>query len=173
MDYIAEVLEQLTSRLPELEWKISSLNTAFSHRQLPRGLFQPQSEYTGASCVAEIKRDLEALAQQTNPRSANYLATRINQKINVLVTLCQIHSRNKPEEKAYFGMQMISTRQQWIQNLESDIELLQLQQQAILRALEQLQGTSNQTAILNAQWELGEVEKRLTLAREKLQQAVV
>lgn len=172
MDYIAEVLEQLASRLPELEWKISSLNTPFSAAQLPRGLFKPQLDYTGTSCVAEIKQDLRALSQQNNPRSANYLASRINQKINVLVTLCQILSRNKPEEKVYFGLKMISTRQQWIQNLESDVALLEMQQKAIVNALEQLQGTTNQIAILNAQGELGEVEKRLTLAKEKLLQAV-
>ena len=103
-----------------------------------------------------------------------FLAMRINRKINVLVTLCQIYSRkNNQKEKANFGLKMINTRQQWLQSIESDIEVLELQQQAMIKALDQRKQSHNDPAILNLQKELGEVEKRLTLARETLTQAVL
>lgn len=172
MNYIDEILVELSSRLPELEWKISALNSSFSSHSLPRGLFRPQPELTAQACVDEIKSDIWALSIQKNQRSASYLALRINQKINVLVALCQIHSRkNKSEEKVYFGLKMLSTRQQWIHTLESDINTLALQQQAMAKALEQMKQTTNDPAILSLQGELGEVERRLTLAKEELHRA--
>ena len=167
------LLAKLSSRLPELEWKISGLNTSFSAHNLPRGLFRFSIESTGKACVDEVKSDIQALSNQTNQRSASYLALRINQKINVLVALCQIHSRkNKPEEKVYFGLKMLSTRQQWIQTLEHDINTLTRQKEAMAKALEQMRVSANGSATLSVQGELGEVEKRLTLAREALNHAI-
>ena len=113
MLYISELLDELTARLPELEWKIGELNASFSNHSLPPGLFRRAIEPSGSACVAEIKTDIQALSQQKNERSAHYLAERIKQKINVLVALCQIQSRKtKPEDKNYFGIKMLSTRQQ-------------------------------------------------------------
>lgn len=173
MNYIDELLAELSSRLPELEWKISALNSSFTSHSLPRGLFRPSPELSGQACIDEIKWDIQALSVQPNQRSASYLALKINQKINVLVALCQIHSRkNKPEEKVYFGLNMLSTRQQWIQTLESNINTLAGQQQAMAKALEQMKLNTSNPAILSLQGELGEVERRLTLAREELNRAV-
>lgn len=173
MNYLDKILSELSSRLPELEWKISSLNSSFSSHSLPRGLFRASMELTGSACVAEIKSDIQALSGQKNERSASYLAVRIQQKINVLVALCQIHSRkNKSEEKVYFGLKMLSTRQQWIQTLETDINTLSIQHQAMAKALEQMKHSANGSAILSLQSELGEVERRLTLAKEALNHAV-
>ncbi len=172
MGYVDEILTELYSRLPELEWKISTLKSAFSSHSLPRGLFNTTLEFSAQACVEEIKSDIKALSGQTNQRSAFYLASRINQKINVLVALCQIHSRkNKPEEKVYFGLNMLSTRQQWIHKLESDIQTLEMQHQAMIKSLEQLRLNSNAPAVLSLQGELGEVERRLTLAKEELSRA--
>ncbi|CAM2824552.1 primosomal replication protein PriC [Legionella worsleiensis] len=174
MNHVDELLNELSSRLPELEWKISTLNSFISTSNLPRGLFKVGFELTGAECVKEIQADIQALSQQKNERSALFLAERIKQKINVLVSLCQIKSRKiKPEQQASFGVKMLSTRQQWIQSLEQDIHVLTQQQQAMARSLEHLKRSGDTAAILALHAELGEVERRLTLARETLSQAVL
>lgn len=173
MNPVHELLDQLTSRLPELEWKISKLSSVIFNKNLPKGLFRSGTELTGASCVKEIKADIHALSQQANDPAANFLAERIKQKINVLVTLCQIDSRkNKSEEKISFGLAMLSTRQQWIQGLENDINTLTIQKKAMLSTLENMKSIINSPAILSLQAELGEIERRLTLASETLQQAI-
>jgi len=173
MNYIDELLAELTSRLPELEWKVSSLNSFISSKSLPRGLFRSSSELTGLACVEEIKEDIQALGHQKNERSAHYLATRIKQKVNVLVALCQIEGRkNKVEEKVHFGITMLSTRQQWIESLEKEISTLEKQQQAMIKAFSQMKRSTDTPAVLSIQKELGEIERRLTLARETLNQAV-
>lgn len=172
-NYINELLSELSSRLPELEWKLSNLGAFFSRRSLPRGLFSSNMELSGAACIEEIKSDIKVLSEQKNTRSAQYFAERIQQKINVLVSLCQINAKkNKPEGAVYFGVKMLSTRQQWIKTLENDIETLVTQQQAMLNALEQNKLSTNVEVMLSVQAELGEVERRLTLAKEELKRAV-
>lgn len=166
-----ELLTGLIARLPELEWKISGLGIA--NHSLPKGLFRTYRETNGSAYVAEIKEDLQSLSQQKNARSALYLAERIRQKVNVLVALCHMHKRrNKSEEKVYFGVKMLGTRQQWINDLEADIHVLETQQQAMHKTLEQMLRGNNAEAILQLKAELGEIERRLTLARETLNRAV-
>ena len=173
MNYINVLLAELTSRLPELEWKIIGLGSFISCHSVPRGLFRSSNELTGTACVEEIKADIQALSHQKNERSAHYLANRIKQKVNVLVALCQIESRkNKVEEKIHFGVKMLSTRQQWIETLEREVSTLEQQQQAIAKALSQMKLSTNAEAILSVQGELGEVQRRLTLAKEALNQAI-
>ncbi|MCW8409582.1 hypothetical protein OQJ13_11435 [Legionella sp. PATHC035] len=168
-----ELLSQLMARLPELEWKISELGPFFSSQRLPKGLFRLDAEISGAACIAEIKADIHALGKQQNKRSAFYLAERIRQKINVLVVLCQMHQgKSKPEEKPSFGIKMLSTRRQWINDLETEVKTLEEQQQAMTKALEHLRHNPNANAILHLKAELGEVERRLTLAKETLNRAV-
>ena len=172
MNYLNETLDDLNARLPELEWKLGCLNPVISYHSLPKGLFQPRMELSSSACIAEIKLDIQALTQQDNERSARYLANRVKQKINVLVSLCQIAARReKPAEKVHFGIKTLSTRQQWIQNMESDIATLSLQHQAIANTLAQMTSSNKTSAILGVQAELGEVERRLTLALESLKQA--
>ncbi|WP_199739208.1 hypothetical protein [Legionella qingyii] len=168
-----ELLSQLMARLPELEWKISELGSFFSIQRLPKGVFRLASEANGAGCIAEIKADIHALSKQQNKRSALYLAERIRQKINILVVLCQMHQgKKKSEEKVSFGIKMLSTRQQWINDLEMEINTLVAQQQAMTKSLEHLRHSHNSSAILHLKAELGEVERRLTLAKETLNRAV-
>lgn len=169
-----ELLSQLMARLPELEWKISELGSFFSSQRLPKGLFRTDSGLNGgAACIAEIKADIHALGAQKNKRSAVYLAERIRRKINVLVVLCQMHQgKAKPEEKPVFGIKMLSTRRQWINDLELEIKTLEEQQQAMTKALEHLRHNHNPSAILHLKAELGEVVRRLTLAKETLNRAV-
>jgi len=172
MIYINELLAELTARLPELEWKISELSTSFSNKSLPIGLFRSNIEPSAAACVAEIKADIKALSQQKNERSAFYLAERIKQKVSVLVVLCQRQNRQKKtEDKVYFGVKMLSTRQQWLQDLEAEINTLSRQQQAMTKTLEQKRRNHHLEAVLHLKAELGEVEKRLTLAQEALYRA--
>lgn len=174
MKYLAELLTELSARLPELEWKISGLSVSLSSHNLPKGLFRHGIELTGSGCIDEIKEDIHKLSQQKTERSAHFLAERIKQKINVLVALCQIDSKkNKPQMKESFGLTMLSTRQQWIQNLEAEINTLARQQQAMTKSLQQMTRGSNPSAILTLRAELGEVERRLTLAQETLNQAVL
>lgn len=173
MNNIDELLADLSARLPELEWKINGFSSLIQNKSLPRGLFRTGSELTGMSFIAEIKEDIQALSQQKGKQGAEYLASKIRQKINVLVTLCQMESRkNKKDEKAHFGIKMLSTRQQWIATLEQDIDALERQQQAMIKTFEQMQRGSNVNAVLSLQAELGKVEKRLTLAREALSKAL-
>lgn len=173
MTHIDELLADLSARLPELEWKINGLTPVISSHSLPRGLFSAAIELTGSACVAEIKSDINALAKQSNPRSAHFLAERIKQKVNVLVTLCQIASRKeKPESPVTFGINMLTTRQKWLQSLENNINTLHEQRLALTKALEQIQRSGNSQAILNVQGELGEAERRLTLAKEAFKQAI-
>ncbi|MCW8386633.1 hypothetical protein OQJ15_09975 [Fluoribacter dumoffii] len=168
-----ELLSQLMARLPELEWKISELGSFFSGQRLPRGLFHIEGEVSGAACIAEIKADIRTLSNQQNERCAFYLAERIRQKINVLVVLCQMHQgKNKPEAKLSFGIKILSTRQQWINSLELEIQTLEEQQKAMARALHHLRHNDNSSAILQVKSELGEVERRLTLAKERLNRAI-
>ncbi|KTD05881.1 coiled-coil protein [Legionella gratiana] len=168
-----ELFHKLIARLPELEWKLNGLGMSFLSHSLPKGLFRITSESTAALCIAEIKADIHALSKQTNKRSAFYLAERIRQKINVLVVLCQIHHRkNKPEGKSYFGIKMLSTRQQWINDLEIEIDALSTQRQAMIKSLAHLQCRQDSDALLNLKAELGEVERSLTLAKETLNRAV-
>lgn len=170
---ISDSLTNLTLRLPELEWKISGLGTSFSTQSLPRGLFNTHFGLTGALCIEEIKADIQTLTSQDSVHSAMFLASRIQQKINVLVALCQTHSKhNKSEERVYFGLNKLSTRQQWIGSLEEDVHTLTLQHEALLRALEQMKRNANVSALLGVQGELGALEKRLTLAQEALNRAI-
>ncbi|ARG96419.1 hypothetical protein [Legionella micdadei] len=161
------LLRELSSRLPELEWKISTLKVALSPSSLPKGVFRPRLEMNAATCINEIKADIQALSEKRTASSAYYLAYRIRQKINILVTLCQLQE-NKPktEEKPSFGLNSISTRQQWLQSLEQEINRLTAQREAMAKALLQLQIKGNIEAVLQLKVELGEVEKRLTLAKE-------
>ena len=169
-----ELLSELITRLPELEWKISGLGSSFSIRSLPKGLFRTNIGENAAACIAEIKQDIQTLSQQKPGRSALYLAERITRKVNVLVAVCHVYGRkNKAEEKTSFGVTMLSTRQQWIQELEKDIHTLEQQQQAMLKTLEQMQRNHHDaTAILHLKAELGKIERHLTLAAETLNRAV-
>ncbi|MFI4917956.1 MAG: hypothetical protein ACHP65_00205 [Legionellales bacterium] len=173
MDYLNELLATLSARLPELEWKVDGLGSAFLSHGIPRGLFRSNFELTGRKCIDEIKADIQVLSKQKHEASAFYLAQQIQKKINTLVILYQRHSRrNKVLERGHFGVKMLSTRQQWLQALESDINLLLMQQQSMMKTLEQMKLGADAVAILSVQKEVGEIDKRLTLAREALNRAV-
>lgn len=173
MVIINESLSVLSSRLPELAWKLGSHYSIFNPKLFPRGLFNYQFEMTPHSCIEEIKADLQVLSEQKNERSARYLADRVHQKINVLVQLCRIRSDKQPSEQSRtFSVQAINTRQQWLQTLQEDIARLHTQQQALTVALSNLQRRGDLQAILNMQAEIGKAERSLTLAKDVLARAM-
>ncbi|MBA2657555.1 MAG: hypothetical protein H0U70_11350 [Tatlockia sp.] len=161
------LLQQLTARLPELEWKISALGDSLSTKTLPPGLFRQAIEMNASNCIAEIKKDIQHLVQQKNAKSSHFLAERIQQKISILVTLCHLQA-TKPNVggRVKFGLDKISTRQQWLQSVEIDINRLREQQLAMTKTLEHMKNRGATAEILLLKAELGEVEKRLTLAKE-------
>ncbi|HAT6978214.1 TPA: hypothetical protein F8R96_03060 [Legionella pneumophila] len=173
MGYIDELLAELSARLPELEWKINGLSSSISIHNLPKGIFSSVIEFNGPACIKEIRDDIHALQRQKDESIACFLAERIQKKINVLVILCQMDKKNnKPETKVSFDLKTLSTRQQWIETMEQNICTLEEQHQAMRKTLEQMKSCSNPATILHLQTELGNVEKRLTLAKETLNRAI-
>lgn len=170
MNEIQTLVEQLSARLPELEWKLKNLQIYIHSKTLSPGLFQNRVDISAQTCMAEVKADLKALTSEADRPGARYLTQRINQKINALVRLCQLHEGkpNPRETRASFGINTISTRQQWLIDVRNEIEALEQQQQALLSQLEQMQQRNQQQTVLTIKTQLGEVEKQLTLAKEAL-----
>ena len=174
MNMIHESVDCLSARLPELAWKLGSRYVVLNPKLLPRGLFLERLEMTPQSCIDEINEDLQLLCDHKNDRSACYLAERVSQKINVLIRLCQMDVEKKSGAQPLpFGMQSISTRQQWLGALQDDITRLSVQHLALTATLGNLQKGQKLQAILSIQAEVGEVERRLTLARETLARATL
>jgi hypothetical protein len=169
---LQDALKQLSKRLPELEWQLSSLGNYINPKQLPRGLFREQLEYTPQSCALDVKHDLHILKSQTNRASAHFLAERIHQKINVLVRLCQTKIKVRVDAPlTTWGLRAISTRQQWLKTLEADVLRLSEQQTAMQTLIASMQAEYNAKALLVAQGALGDIERQLTMAREVLARA--
>lgn len=170
---INEMIHKLSSRLPELSWKLNACYSVLPLKLLPPGLFRYQFEVTPQSCIDDIRQDLHQLSQQVHERSSNYLAEQVNKKINVLVQLCALKRDTKEAEPvSSFGVKAISTRCQWLQTLEDDILRLEAQQASLTSTLNLQKMGGNPEAILRVQAELGEVERCLTLARETLKRAI-
>jgi hypothetical protein len=169
--YIKELTVDLIARLPELEWKAADLNPFLFSKSIPKNVFRTL-DVTAAACINEIKADIQTLAKQDNYLSAYYLAGQVKQKISVLVGLCKIEKKNKQQKDAGFGISMLSTRQQWLQSLEQTVSILTKQQEALAKTLTQMQSHNTDVAVLlNIKSELGEAQRRLTLAKEALNKA--
>lgn len=165
----ADLLSELESRLPELAWKVTSLQPVLFVQHLPKGLFRAK-ELTGGSCLDEIRADIRRLSHHQDEPSALYIAERIKQKIHTLVGLCQLEKRTVSSSSTTLalGLDKLTTRQQWVQQLEAEVHTLSMQQAALRKTLSQMQRNNPQsTAVLNVIAELGELEKKLTLAQER------
>ena len=67
---------------------------------------------------------------------------------------------------------MLSTRQQWLQALEQEVEVLKKQKEAFNKCLLQIRpAKEDPSVLLNLRVELGALEKKLTLAEESLNKA--
>lgn len=163
---------QLEARLPELEWKLAQLAVHLSARSISSGIFQQRFQMTPQTCIQEIKADLTALKIQMNGQRAEFLVDRVSRKINTLVKLCQMsRPKQKIEPRENFNVKTMSTRQQWIKSIQCDIIKLAEQKQSLASRLSQLDAKNTEVA-LTIQGELGEVERRLTLAQERLNRTV-
>src|SRR5947209_2339443 len=121
----------LRTRITELEWQLSKFSAQFSIHNLPRGLFRQDINAPAMAYATEIKEDLLVLESgyQGKENEATGLALKIQQKVMVLVNLCRQYSQVGPpeEEKASYHLDRISTRQAWLQSLESQIIILRQQ----------------------------------------------
>lgn len=156
-------LKELEARLPELEWKMSSLGQTISTKLLPRGLFRLPAETSPVAFINDIKADLKYLSLHQSEYSGYYLAQRIQQKINVLVALCSLEKKPLTPKNQYLNI--ITTRQNYVHDLEKEKIALLSQHQAMLERIEQ---TKEEAFILRLKMELGEIEKRLTLIKETM-----
>lgn len=169
---INETIEQLTARLPELAWKLSSRYSIIPIKLLPPGLFRYQFEMTPQTCIDDIRKDLHQLNYQKKGQSLDYLALQISKKVNVLIRLCATPQKEKKDKpRPPLNIKTISTRQQWLKNLEEEIKQLSLQQISLQNTLNKLKHDDKLEAILRLQAELGEIERYLTLAQETLKRA--
>lgn len=166
---IGTLLQDLEARLPELEWRMGALGASLNEQVLPKGLFRSCFHPKPAFYIQEIKNDIHALATQDSLKSAEYLAKRIHQKINVLITLCRTQKIDPKIQRPLYAMTSImSSRKQRVEALEQEINALSLQENAMENTLQKLQKNGDMQALLLLQKELGLVKKQLTLAKENL-----
>jgi hypothetical protein len=165
---ISALLQELQARLPELEWKMAKLGTSLSSKAFPKGLFRLSGDASPAAFVLEIKTDIQILANHQNNYSGYYIAERIHQKINLLVSLCRLQRDEFKKYEEYNYLKMISTKQQFLQTLQKEITHLSEQHQALNNRLNQSQSS---LILLNLKTELGQLEKRLGAAKEAYDKA--
>ncbi|MFC3908892.1 hypothetical protein ACFORL_07355 [Legionella dresdenensis] len=170
---INALINTLLARLPELEWQLAKLGTAFEPETLPRGLFRQPIDAPVFAYIDEIKAEIAVLADHGNRQAASFLAARINQKINVLVTICARYNQHNPAQHSPPGfiLEQLATRKQQFELLEQAIKTLSSQRDAMLRRLQEPGSEKSTELHLNLQRELGDIEKRLTLAKEAYDKA--
>jgi hypothetical protein len=165
-----DAVHALATRIPELEWRLSKL-PYIARAKLPRGLFQHDTHLTwidSRRCIESLRHDLEALQANPDDFAAHFIAQQLSRKVNVLLRICH-ESSFKEARLPVFSMQRMSTRQQWLVQLQQDITRLTAQQAALLEALSTHEARlMSVDATLLLQHELGEVTRRLTEAQEKL-----
>lgn len=166
MPYLADILQTLAARLPELEWRLDEVGKIHM-KTLPKGLFQSckgEDWIEPSSCIEEIKQNLATLSAMHETSAGPFLTLKISQKINVLLRVCQMHRRKVVTKgRTSFEMNQLATRQQWLETLEKEIERLLIQKTAIMAALEK--NSHVPTAVSALQQELSELTRRLTLVQ--------
>lgn len=171
----ADPFHQLRTRITELEWQLSKYASQFSAQSLPKGLFRQDISAQAQAYASEIKDDLLVLESgyQRKAFETTGLALKIQQKIMVLVNLCkQYHRAGLTDEvKPSYHLDKISTRQAWLQSLESEITVLRQQRDALKNQLQEKERGDDLGLQLSLRTELGDLEKRLTLAEETFGQA--
>lgn len=169
---LSEVLKALQSRLPELAWQLGKPGIHFTRQSLPPGLFRYYGEEPDGF-IQEIKSDIHSLTHHSNTKVAQYLAEKINQKINVLVAICSETRRQAVrEEPQVFIMDKLSTRQQWLSSMEAVVQRLDEQKKSLEKALADKNNARDCLVSLQLRKELGALEKELTLAKEAYARAI-
>lgn len=169
LELIQPLIQQLEKRVVELNWKLNQLSMSVPFHTLPRGLFrQVADRITPNDCIMELQQDLQRLARHTNLRAAQFLAARIQTKINVLVDLCQKHHPVIGAERSpKLSVTTLMSRQQWLQQMQVEIKQLEEQQQALQGAQQRLRPLDTES-ILNVQQALATLEQRITRLKEAL-----
>lgn len=169
MSSVIEIVETLTSRLPELEYRLDEVGKIHSSG-LPKGLFRASqfaATISSLTCIEELRADLmhlksllEEVSEQQSP-VVLYLAKQVNLKMQVLLQVCHQHRRKKMSvTKVNMEMKQLATRQQWLDSVRQERKRLLLQQSALQRALSQHQGNAH--AAMTLQHALGDVETHLS-----------
>jgi hypothetical protein len=163
------LLEQLKSRMPELQWQLNKIGYALNPTSLPKGLFAAEAE--PSAYIREIKKDIENLEQfQHNEKIALHLAQKIKQKIDSLVMLCHYKKNHlPPAPHQSFILDRMSTRQKWMNKMQKEIKILTEQQNSLNCTLKRLSDTLDKQQRLVLQGELVSIENQLSLMLSKYQ----
>ena len=167
---IQRLIEQLKSRIPELEWKISQLSANKSLWRLPRGVFRLKAGSPYLDYVLEIKKDLLQLESQQNSACQHHLAKQIENKISLLVRISLLQgTKNKTSTNAKGVIQRLSTRQQWLQDLNLQITKTTQQIAALKNQLSNRAIQKDTQAQLQLEHDIGQACEQLTLLQERYQ----
>lgn len=169
---IQGLIEQLNARIPELEWKISQLPPNKSSWRLPRDVFRlkPGSPYLGY--VSEVKEDLAQLALQRGATGQHYLAKKIEHKISLLIRMCVLQALQKAGSPTTIGvLQRLSTRQQWLAELQVQLSQTTQQIAAMQRQLSSPAIKKDTQAQLQLQHDIGQALQQHTILKERYQRA--
>lgn len=165
---INDLLQTLLNRLPELEWQLNKLGTEFSARLLPPGLFQLPIDASKSDYIDQLRNDIKRVSHQKDIKSIHFLVEKINQKINVLVQICCSRPRDTISKDITLTINKLSTRQGWLNDLEQMTQVLNEQKKALISALSE---TTNQEIKMSLHYEIGLLERKLTLNHEAYYQA--
>lgn len=166
------LIEQLKLRLPELEWKISQLPRNKDLWRLPQGIFRLKAGNPYSLYIDEIKKDIQQLEQQVGPKSQWYLAKQIEAKIALLIRMSVLQKKASSNHTLHNSvLQRLSTRKQWMEDLEQRMDSLN---QQICAMKERLANHSERHAPeprLQLEQDIGQASQQLTLLQERYQRA--
>lgn len=159
-----DILDELETRLPELEWKLRLYLNGIPKTSLPRGLFQTK-DMQATPIINEIKSDIEILKQYEQTNIGFYLAQKIRRKIYVLVNLCFEKDAQQESIPKINFLNRLQGRQQLIQAMQNHLMKLVEQKNALLLRLNRKNVTNIQLALNK---ELGAIEKEITMTTEEI-----
>lgn len=166
------VLEDLTARLkarlPELAWYVNKIDP-IALKRLPKGIFQEQDELSFDACFQEIEAHIERLVSVTNERSQYFLAQKIDEKINILVSFCHYFSKEDVSAKAMFQVKELKRYHDWMGDVRMKTNQLLSQKEALLRQLD-LINEADSLKKLELLKQIGLIEVALTKSNEWLLQ---
>lgn len=164
---LLDVLEELKKRLPELAWHLNTMSN-MDVRYLPKGLFRCVAFKTTLSVqllLDEIHEDLIQLEQVDYEALQQWKAEQIRRKIHCLVYLQQ-NQKHHDTKTATLDIKRLLTRQEWMTESEKEIQQLEKTRQALALALSK--NKSDPAAALKIQAEIGSIERRETLLRDRV-----
>ncbi len=160
---------KLEKRLPELLWKLRTLDGEIPLHRLPKGLFKGIDRGHPQSFIEDVRHDLGQLRKVKSRYCASYLAAQIQQKISVLVRLCKEGVYKQGNSTSQFDIDRIVSRKGLLEKIETEIQALSIQDKALSQRLLQLKKVKDNEGVLILQKELGALRKRQTLLKERIQ----